>query len=244
MRVLIISDIHANLTALEAVLADAADLGYDQIWCLGDLVGYGPDPNECVQRVRDLDNLVCLVGNHDKAALGEIDWGQFNADAQAAIRWTARTLTPESRAYLKSLPERLERGRYTLVHASPRQPIWEYILDRYIAAQNFPYFHTPYCLVGHTHTPAQYLELSDGGCEERQPRYNQFVALDEQRCILNPGSVGQPRDRNPQAAYAVLEFESGRWSHLRAPYDIGETQARMRRIAMPARLIARLEYGW
>lgn len=244
MRVLIISDIHANLAALEAVLADAANRAYDQVWCLGDLVGYGPDPNECVQRVRSLDNLVCLVGNHDKAALGEIDVGQFNADAQAAINWTARTLTPESRAYLKSLPERLERGRYTLVHASPRQPIWEYILDRYIAAQNFPYFDTPYCLVGHTHTPAQFYELSGGECEERKPRYNQPLALDEQRCILNPGSVGQPRDRNPQAAYAVLDFESEQWTQLRAPYDIAETQARMYRIAMPTRLIARLEYGW
>ena len=136
MRILIISDIHANLVALEAVLADAGS--FDAAWCLGDLVGYGPNPNECVARVRALPNLICLLGNHDQAVLGDVDLRVFNGDARAAISWTQRAATPTSLEYLRSLsPETVYRD-FTLVHASPRQPIWEYILDADIAFHNFP----------------------------------------------------------------------------------------------------------
>ncbi len=124
MRILIISDIHANLTALESVIDDVEG-EYDTVWCLGDLVGYGPNPNECVERVRGLKNLTCLVGNHDKAAIGEIDINTFNHDARTAISWTQKSLTPSSIDYLKNLPEKSVQGVYTLVHASPRQPVWE-----------------------------------------------------------------------------------------------------------------------
>ena len=216
MRVLVISDIHANLAALESVLAAAG--AYDAAWCLGDLTGYGPNPNECVALVRSLPQLMCLVGNHDKAVLGEIDLHVFNGDARAAIEWTQAQVTPETRAYLAALPAEERRGDFTLAHGSPRQPVWEYILDRYVAQENFPLIETPYCLVGHTHQPVVFHELFEGqDVIEEEPDYRAPRPLDGERLILNPGSVGQPRDNNPEAAYAMLETEAGRMGVLPRP---------------------------
>ncbi|MBM4425309.1 MAG: metallophosphoesterase family protein [Chloroflexi bacterium] len=242
MRVLIISDIHANLVALETVLKDAEGL-YEAVWCMGDLVGYGPNPNECVERVRALPNLTCLTGNHDKAAIGEIDISAFNLDARLAINWTQQTLTPESREYLVTRPERVLHNNYTLVHASPRQPVWEYILDRHTARQNFAHFDTPYCVVGHTHIPIMYLD-SEGEAVECRPNYDEILAFNSERLIVNPGSVGQPRDSNPDAAYALLETDNDHWEYRRVSYDIAETQRRMAANNLPARLVARLQKGW
>jgi predicted phosphodiesterase len=245
MRVLIISDIHANLVALEAVLADAAGTAYDAVWCLGDLLGYGPRPNECVERVRALRGLVCLVGNHDKAVLGELDVNAFNHDARAAILWTRSALTPENRAYLQSLQPLDEIGEYTLAHASPRQPVWEYILNRYIARDNFRYFETTFCLVGHTHVPVIYHEPGpDGECGESPPDYEHPLQLNNHRRIINPGSVGQPRDSIPDAAYAFLDTKTRVWQYCRAPYDVAATQRQMRAADFPERLIIRIAYGW
>jgi predicted phosphodiesterase len=242
MRILIISDIHANLVALETVLDDAKGK-YDTVWCLGDLVGYGPNPNECVAMVRALPNLVCLVGNHDKAALGEIDINTFNHDARAAISWTQKTLTAESAAYLKNLPDTHLHRQYTLVHASPRQPVWEYILDAYIASQNFPYYKTPYCLCGHTHIPVIYQQEGHTAMELRA-NYDELTFFGEKRLIINPGSVGQPRDNNPDSSYAFLELENNQWEYQRIAYDIAETQRRMTAQGMPSRLVSRLQKGW
>jgi predicted phosphodiesterase len=150
VRCLLISDIHANRPALEAVLKDAGS--FDVMWCLGDLVGYGPDPNECVERIWDYEH-VCLAGNHDWAALGRLDLNNFNLDARLANAWTGEELTPASREYLETLPERVEVGEFCLVHGSPREPIWEYVLDTSLAAINLRHFSTPFCLVGHTHIP-------------------------------------------------------------------------------------------
>ena len=242
MRVLVISDIHANLVALETVLAEAGP--YDAVWCLGDLVGYGPNPNECVARVRSLPGLICLLGNHDQAVLGDIDLRVFNGDARAAISWTRQVVTPETTDYLRLLsPETVWRD-YTLVHASPRQPIWEYILDCEIAAANFPYISTPYCLVGHTHHPVIFEQLPDGDVLEEEPDYAAPRPLARQRLILNPGSVGQPRDNNPDAAYALLDVDSEAWEYRRVPYDIATTQLRMRAARLPERLVTRLGFGW
>jgi predicted phosphodiesterase len=244
MRVLIISDIHANLVALEAVLADAVGR-YEAVWCLGDLVGYGPNPNECVALVRGLPGLVCLVGNHDKAVLGEIDMNVFNGDARAAIAWTQNVGTADMLAYLRDLPAQVLRGDYTLVHGSPRQPVWEYILDRYIALENFPLFGTPYCLVGHTHMPVIYKQTGlNGDVREESPNYSGPRALRGERLIVNPGSVGQPRDNNPDAAYALLDTETDTWEYRRVAYDLFATQSRMRAAKLPERLAARLGYGW
>lgn len=243
MRVLIISDIHANLTAFDAVLEDAAG-EWDYVWCLGDVVGYGPDPNECVERLRSMPHL-CLAGNHDWAALGRLDIRTFNPDARKAVNWTTETLTAENTAYLEDLPTTFVIGNYTLAHGSPREPVWEYILEPLIAALNFPHFETPYCLVGHTHQPVIYEQVSESGeTEAILPNYRKKRQLNGRRQIINPGSVGQPRDQNPAAAYALLDVDHNVWEHRRVPYDIEAVQKRMRAYDMPERLITRLEHGW
>ena len=243
MRVLIISDIHANLTAFETVLEDAKG-DWDYVWCLGDVVGYGPDPNECVELLNTLPHL-CLAGNHDWAALGRLDVRTFNPDARRAVQWTQDTLTTENTAYLEALPVAFVIGNYTLVHASPREPVWEYILEPLVAALNFPHFETPYCLVGHTHQPVIYEQINDeGDTEAIAPQYGTLRQLNGRRQIINPGSVGQPRDANPDAAYAILDVDSNVFEHRRIPYDIHAVQQRMRKADMPERLIVRIEHGW
>jgi predicted phosphodiesterase len=245
VRVLVISDIHANLVALETVLADAVGR-YEAVWCLGDLVGYGPNPNECVALVRGLPELTCLVGNHDKAVLAEIDINVFNGDARAAIAWTQSVTTPDTLEYLRDLPAEVLCGDYTLVHGSPRQPVWEYILDRYIALENFPLFKTPFCVVGHTHMPVIYKQaVPDGDVRDEAPNYGAPRPLRSgERLIINPGSVGQPRDNNPDAAYALLDTDTDIWEYRRVPYDLFATQSRMRAAHLPERLATRLGYGW
>jgi len=243
MRILIVSDIHANLAAFEAVLADAGAV--DAVLCLGDIVGYGPDPNECIARLRALNPIVSLSGNHDWATLGKLDVEDFNGDAQKAIRWTQAVLTPEHRVYLAGLPPNGQLGDFTLAHASPRYPVWEYILDTVTAAENFEHFNTPYCLVGHTHAASIFQQIgANGNCDLLVPEYGVSLELGEQRLILNPGSVGQPRDADPRAAYAILDDAAHTWEARRVAYPIEQTQARMREAGLPRRLIARLSYGW
>lgn len=242
MRILVISDIHANLTALETVLASAGEI--DAAWCLGDLVGYGPDPNECIARVRQLPNLICLIGNHDAAVLDRIDIATFNPEARRALLWTQEILTPASREYLKGLPERQVAGAVTLVHGSPRQPIWEYLLDTRSATLNFQHFDTPYCFVGHSHVPVIF-QLVEG-------RTNAAPILPEAdsrrqmvpRAIFNPGSVGQPRDRDPRASFAIFDSEAMTWDYRRVEYDVASVQARMGQVDLPYRHILRLSTGW
>lgn len=243
MRILIISDIHANLTAFNTVLADAKD-EWEYVWCLGDVVGYGPDPNECVELLRTLPHL-CLAGNHDWAALGRLDIRTFNPDARMAVNWTRETLTKDNIEYLDALPTTFVIGNYTLAHGSPREPVWEYILEPLIATLNFPHYETPYCLVGHTHQPIIYeLVNEDGDTAAIPPTYRKIRQLNGHRQIINPGSVGQPRDQNPDAAYAILDVETNTWEHRRISYDIASVQKRMRSFGMPERLINRLEHGW
>ncbi|NIM94161.1 MAG: metallophosphoesterase [Anaerolineales bacterium] len=237
-----ISDIHANLTALEAVLEDAGES--DAIWCLGDLVGYGPDPNECIERVRNLPNLLCLVGNHDHAALGLIPLSRFNFDAQDAISWTKENLTEESRTYLESLPAVATEGSFTLAHGSPREPIWEYILDVQTADQNFKVFNTDYCLVGHSHLPiAFYRETNESHTTPLTMPIGNTVEL-KPRMILNPGSVGQPRDLDPRAAYAIIDIDAGTWHTRRVLYDVTDVQLRILQAGLPERQATRLVAGW
>jgi diadenosine tetraphosphatase ApaH/serine/threonine PP2A family protein phosphatase len=242
MRILIISDIHANSTALEAVLADAGEV--EAVWCLGDLVGYGPDPNECIARVRGLPNLVCLLGNHDAAALHQIDTDNFNPDARTAIEWTRQALTPEAYAFLQSLPEKVVVDLVTLAHGSPRQPVWEYLLDTRTATLSFNYFDTPYCLVGHTHLPVVYY-MPDENRTARLIVPEAFMQMTlAPRAVLNPGSVGQPRDRDARAAYAVLDTAQNTWEFRRVAYDISSVQKRMEATGLPERHIQRLAAGW
>jgi predicted phosphodiesterase len=245
MRALILSDIHANLPALEAVLEDAQG-SYDAVWCLGDTVGYGPWPDECVKRVRDL-SVVAVIGNHDWAALGRMDVEDFNPEARRAVLWTADHLSGESKEWLAALPSQpLEAEGYTLTHASPRDPIWEYVMYPAVAFANFDRFTTRCCLVGHTHVPA--LHVLAGGEKKSSviaPVFGRGMTLKENtRAILNPGSVGQPRDNDRRAAYALLDTEKGVWEPRRTEYNIEQTQRGMRQAGLPERLINRLAFGW
>lgn len=242
MRILILSDIHANLTALDTVLEHAGDI--DHVWCLGDLVGYGPDPNECVEKIRALPNLTCLIGNHDAAVVDQMDAATFNPEARLSIEWTAKQLSTENLTYLSQLPNRVVVEYTTLVHGSPRSPTFEYLLDTHLATINFDYFETPFCFVGHTHLPAQYL-LSSGQNHASLiiPQPNQVMRV-AARSILNPGSVGQPRDRDPRAAYAIYETQNNAWDYRRVPYDISAVQKRMKAHKLPERHVQRLAAGW
>lgn len=241
-RILVCSDIHANLTALDAVIHDAGKV--NTVWCLGDVVGYGPDPNECVARLRELPNLVCLIGNHDAAALGMLDINSFNLEARQSIRWLASVLTPESRDFLASLPETYINGEMTLAHGSPRVPIWEYLLDVFSAANAFDYFMTPYCMVGHTHIPTVFaFDPETKGVQWRMPTTGERIEL-RQRMILNPGSVGQPRDHNPMASYAIYEPEFGQWELHRVAYEVESVQHRIFKAGLPQRHALRLMDGW
>jgi diadenosine tetraphosphatase ApaH/serine/threonine PP2A family protein phosphatase len=243
MRCLVVSDVHANLAAFEAVHHDANP--FDVIWCLGDMVGYGPDPNACIDRLREHPH-VCLAGNHDWAVLGKLDIRGFNADARIANQWTQGVINQAARDYLRNLPPlRVEQG-YTLAHGSPRQPIWEYILDPLTAELNFTAFETQICLVGHTHVPVSFYISDDndnGPCEPRPPRYGKVVSLADGRWIINPGSVGQPRDGDPDASYAILDLDANTLEHRRVEYPIEETQEKMREVKLPVRLIERLSVG-
>lgn len=245
MRILIISDLHANLTALEAVLADAESRTFDTVWCLGDLVGYGPDPNECIERVQALPDLKCIIGNHDAASLQQIDIGTFNPEARNAILWTRQNLAETSLAFLKNLPEKIILDeQVTLSHGSPRHPVWEYLLDLRTASVNFAYFETPLCFVGHTHLPTIYSYIEEEQSAQLEiPVPNTVITLPP-RAIVNPGSVGQPRDRDPRAAYAIYEPGAGTWEYRRVEYDIPSVQARMTRYGLPERHIHRLAAGW
>lgn len=246
MRYLIISDIHANLAAFEAVLADANGQ-YSKVWCLGDMVGYGPDPNECVELLLTLDHL-CIAGNHDWAVLGKLDIDDFNPDARFASLWTREQLTAEVRDYLDNLPTGLiEEKIFTLVHGSPRHHIWEYILNAPVAQPNFKHFDTPYCFVGHTHSPAIFLESEDPRqlCEYSVPQYNNGpLQLGERRLIINPGSVGQPRDGDARAAYGILDTGTLTFEHRRVKYPVSVTQDKMKAHDFPIRLWKRLAFGW
>jgi diadenosine tetraphosphatase ApaH/serine/threonine PP2A family protein phosphatase len=246
MRVLVISDIHANITAMEAVLtaAGTAGIDYDFVWCLGDIVGYGPDPNECIELLCGLPHK-SLAGNHDWAVIGKGENHAFNTFAQHSIVWTQSVLTSEHEAYLKTLLVTGVQGDFTLAHASPRDPLSEYIIGLPTANQNFLSFQTPHCLVGHTHTCFIYRKIGNGThCEAVNPVYGVPISLVGARYLLNPGSVGQPRDDDPRAAYAILDTELQSWEFRRVSYDVLSVQRRMLKIEMPAILIQRLEKGW
>jgi predicted phosphodiesterase len=268
MRILVLSDIHANLVALETVLSDAAGK-FDVIWCLGDVVGYGPKPNECIEIIRERAD-VCVMGNHDWAALDRpgINVDDFNPQARHAVLWTQSQLTPTARDYLNGLPDQpmtpVAGQSLMLTHASPREPVWEYILTPTIALENFLVFKQEICLVGHTHKPAVFewrLESGEVTSDVAQPQNGHSVVtvrylqpqvgsatrLDtspEHRLILNPGSVGQPRDNDARAGYAILDLEKRTWLHERIAYPIELTQSQMRNAELPRRLIDRLSFGW
>jgi predicted phosphodiesterase len=243
MRILVLSDLHANVTALEAVLADAGDV--DETWCLGDVVGYGPDPNEMVEMIRAIPNLTCLLGNHDVAVLGQMDEAVFNTEARRSLLWQKKQLSDGNKGYLDSLPQKaLIRGDVTLAHGSPRDPVWEYILNTLVARLNFQSFETSFCFVGHSHIQCMFrLDMNKDRVSLEVPKVGEVLKLTP-RAILNPGSVGQPRDRDPRAAYAIFDPEAMTWEPRRAAYDFTAVQKRIRAAGLPEKHAARLGEGW
>ncbi len=240
MRVAVVSDIHSNLTAFQAVAADFGEV--DEVWCLGDVVGYGPDPNECIALLREYPHLG-VAGNHDWAAIGKVETDVFNVAAASAAAWTAQQLTDESRDYLLALPLEIDREGWRLVHGSPRDPIWEYVLEPARAEELFSLFPGRGCLIGHSHIPMIFVETPDGA-EYLDPEYGgEPLDLEESRVIVNPGSVGQPRDDDPRASYALLDTTTGLLEFRRVAYDVGAVQERMQAADLPTPLWRRLSYG-
>jgi len=239
MRILVVSDVHSNLVALEAVVADAGTV--DGVWQLGDVVGYGPDPNGVVRRLRDL-GAVGVRGNHDAAALGggEIEW--FNPDARRAMEWTRGVLADDAREWLDALPERLAVDTAELVHGSPRQPLWEYILSAPIARENLDRLAGAIGLHGHTHVPLAWLD-ADGQVELLEAADGTRGSLAGRRALVNPGSVGQPRDGDRRASYLILDPAAGTISWHRVAYDVDAVQRAMRRLPLPPSLSSRLALG-
>jgi predicted phosphodiesterase len=239
MRIAVLSDIHANLPALDAVLADAGDV--DAIWHLGDVVGYGPEPDAVVERLRAV-GAVGVRGNHDAAACGgqEIEW--FNPDARRAMEWTRAAISPATLAWLSALPERLVIENAELVHGSPREPIWEYVTSSAIARANLAVLSAPIGLHGHTHHPVAWLDDADG-VELVRPGRDGSLELAGRRALVNPGSVGQPRDGDPDASYAILDPAAGLVRWHRVAYDVAGVQRAMGAAGLPASLSARLAVG-
>jgi predicted phosphodiesterase len=244
MRYLILADIHANLTALETVLAAAhAGSSFEVIWCLGDIIGYGPDPAECIALLRTYEHLA-VAGNHDLAAVAKLDTSDFNPDAARANQWTAQHLSSDDLTYIAGLPLTVLTRPFTLVHGSPREPVWEYVLGPREALDNFQAFNTPYCLLGHSHTPVVFEYSGPGHCTAHALDHGERVLLGERRLIVNPGGVGQPRDGDPRAAYAIYDSDNCTIYHYREKYDVPAVQKRMKKAGLPERLIRRLGEGW
>ena len=237
MRVAVVSDIHSNLHALEATLAAIESEAPDELWCLGDLVGYGPRPNECCAAIAERADL-CLAGNHDLAVRGAIDLEEFGGEAAVAARWTREVLAPEAQALLDRLEPAGTAQGVALYHGSARDPIWEYVLSDEAARATLELTDSPLVLVGHSHVALQVvesgIELAPVGTE---------LELGGARALLNPGSVGQPRDGDPRAAYLLLDLDTQHASFRRVEYDVKSTQREMRDAGLPEMLAGRLELG-
>ena len=240
MLIAVVSDVHSNLAALEAVIAAIDADPPDEIWCLGDVVGYGPRPNECCEIVESRAK-VCLGGNHDLAVRGTIDLDEFRGDAAVAARWTREVLTDVARAFLDRLEPQDEREGVALYHGSARDPVWEYVLSDEAAAATLAISPLQLVLVGHSHVALEVTwgdDLLTGGLA---PDGTTVEAPG--RALLNPGSVGQPRDGDPRAAYLLLDLERKRATFHRTDYDVERTQAEMRAAGLPEALAARLTHG-
>ena len=240
MRVAIISDVHANYHALEAVLSDIDRDGVDAVWCLGDTVGYGPRPNECCDAVRHRSDQ-CLVGNHDLVVLGELDVGDFNDEAAAAVRWTSDVLAAESRDFLQQLEPSARLHGVDLFHASARDPVWEYVLTEEAARGTLELSTAPIVLVGHSHVALAIAQDGDEVVGGPAPEGTEVELVG--RWLLNPGSVGQPRDGDPRAAWLLLDLGRRLAAFHRVPYSVEQTQREMRDRGLPETLASRLERG-
>jgi len=236
----VVSDVHGNLEALEVVLADLERRGAERMACLGDFVGYGASPNECIDRLRPRIE-VAVAGNHDLAACGRIRLGYFHDDAAAAARWTDRSLTPENRAYLEGLPFSVSWRGMRLVHASPLDPEdWHYVLATADAVEQMTAFTEPVCLIGHSHYPGNFVRGPDGIGYSRDA----VVPIDpDRKYLITVPSVGQPRDGDPRAGYLLIDDERQELTHVRLEYDVDTAAQRIQQAGLPAFLGERLRWG-
>jgi predicted phosphodiesterase len=237
MRVAVVSDIHSNLHALEAVLGAIEAEPVDELWCLGDVVGYGPRPNECCAIVEERAD-VCLAGNHDLAIVGTIDLDEFHGDAALAARLNREALTPGSHAFLERLEPQGTRHGVALYHGSARDPVWEYVLSDEAARATLALAGSQLVLVGHSHVALRFNELEGGVAPA-----GTAVSFGDAPALLNPGSVGQPRDGDPRAAYLLLDLDARRAEFRRVDYDVARTQSEMADAGLPDALAARLTRG-
>lgn len=242
MRVAVVSDVHGNRHAFEAVLAEIDDAGVAEVWCLGDLVGYGADPNACVDLAAAHAD-VCLSGNHDLAVRGDLPLEEFSEGAAVAARWTQEVIAEDALEFLRALPSVDEDGVVGLFHASPRDPVWEYVLSDLQAELCLDVQRHRVCLIGHSHVALAF-ERKPGQTAHGDPRRRGAEAdLVEGEWLVNPGSVGQPRDGDPRAAWLELDLDAWRARWRRVEYDVGGAQAAIRAARLPASLAERLRYG-
>lgn len=242
MQIALVSDVHGNRHAFESVLDDIATTDAAEIWCLGDLVGYGAEPDACVELARD-HTTICLAGNHDLAVTGALSLEEFSRGAAIAARWTQEVMAPENIAWLRRLlPQDVDRS-VGLYHASPRDPIWEYVLSALLAELCLDVQPHRICIVGHSHVALSFVRR-DGELATGEPRRGgDALDLSEGEWLLNPGSVGQPRDTDPRAAWLLLDLDERTGVWRRVKYDVKGAQAAIRAARLPDSLAERLGYG-
>jgi predicted phosphodiesterase len=242
MRIAVLSDIHGNRHALEATLAAVADAEVEEMWCLGDLVGYGAEPDACVALTRD-HATVCLVGNHDLAVRGDLPLSDFSRGAALAAEWTRETIAPDSLEYLRELEPQGVRADVGLYHASPRDPVWEYVLSTLLAELCLDVQEERICLIGHSHVALSFTRAEGEVATGEARRGGETLDLGTGEWMVNPGSVGQPRDGDPRAAWLVLDTEAWTAEYRRTEYDVAGAGAAIRAARLPDSLAERLQYG-
>lgn len=242
MLVAVLSDIHANLQAFSAVLADADALGVDEVWCLGDVVGYGGDPDACVALAVDRCDLL-LGGNHDLAAVGRLSIEDFSPRARESTEWTARTLSAASVQALTPLESLAEREAVGLYHGSPRHPVWEYVITAALADLCLDTAAERVCIVGHSHVAGAFGRRGGQPATGAIRHHGTVTDISGGEWLLNPGSVGQPRDGDPRAAWLTLDTTTWEATWRRSAYDIAGAQAAIRAAGLPDSLADRLQYG-
>jgi predicted phosphodiesterase len=242
MKVAVVSDIHANRQAFEATLLDVAASDAAELWCLGDLVGYGADPDACVELARE-HAAVCLAGNHDMAVTGAIPLDDFSRGAGIAAQWTREVMAPDNVAFLEELSPQGREDQLALYHASPRDPVWEYVLSTLLAELCLDVLPTRIGLIGHSHVALSFAR-SDGEPTTGEPRREgAWLDIGDGEWLLNPGSVGQPRDGDPRAAWLLLDLDGMDATFHRSDYDVAGAAAAIRAAHLPDSLAERLEYG-
>ncbi|HSC20815.1 MAG TPA: metallophosphoesterase family protein [Solirubrobacterales bacterium] len=245
MRIAVLSDIHSNLQAMEAVLAAIDEAGVEEIWCLGDLVGYGADPDACTALARERCD-TCLVGNHDLAVLGALNISTFSDTAAAAVEWTRENVNEETLEFLGSLDPSGSREGVGLFHASPRDPVWEYVLSSDQADAGLDVLEERIGLIGHSHIALFFMRPESGRrgyAQGAQAADGAEIELADGKWLLNPGSVGQPRDSDPRAAWLELDTENWTARYHRVAYDIEGAAAAILAAGLPSVLAERLEVG-